>query len=260
MGEILSVMEETEACLGGHPGRGAVVGSQERFGLLTEQMARYLQINILMTELKFEVDMTALGCSWEAQHQPGDSGVCSEGTRQGVLFGIRLWAQDPDGPSVCWLTGFGRTGKSTIARTIAEKMSEDQSLGASFFCSRSSQDRSNISLIFPTLAFQLARKYPKFHSALVYRKKYTSIEDQANDLIVRPLKKSAISTVIIIDGLDECQGGERILSILRQFVSETPGIKFFITSRPGRGIRSEFDRFGGSKVHEVELDRETGAC
>lgn len=204
--------------------------------------------------------MTALGCSREAQHQPGDDRVCGEGTRKGVLFGIQLWAQDPDGPSVCWLTGFGRTGKSTIARTIAEKMSEDQSLGASFFCSRSSQDRSNISLIFPTLASQLARKHPKFHSAMVSRKKYMTLEDQANDLIVQPLKKSAISTVIIIDALDECQGGERILSILRQFVSETPGVKFFITSRPEQGIRSEFDRFGESKVHEVELDYETGTC
>ena len=30
MGEVLSVMEETETCLGGHPGRGAAVGSSER--------------------------------------------------------------------------------------------------------------------------------------------------------------------------------------------------------------------------------------
>lgn len=204
--------------------------------------------------------MTALGCVWEAQHQPGDSRICTEGTRDGVLFGIKLWAQDTDGPSICWLTGFGRTGKSTIARTIAEQMSEDESLGASFFCSRFSKDRSNIFSIFPTLAFQLASKYPKYRSAMINRKRYTSLEDQANDLFIRPLKKSPTSTVILIDALDECAGGERILSILRQFVSETPGVKFLITSRPEQGIRTEFELFGGSTVREFGLDRETNTC
>ena len=54
-------------------------------------------------------------------------------------------------------------------------------------------------------------------------------------LIVRPLKKSKISTVIIIDALDECTDEEpasEILSVLGQLVSEIPKVKFFVTARP----------------------------
>ncbi|KAF9783895.1 hypothetical protein BJ322DRAFT_885094 [Thelephora terrestris] len=204
--------------------------------------------------------MTALGYIWEASLQPGDTRVCGEGTRDGALLGIQLWAQDPKGPSICWLTGFGRAGKSTIARSIAEKMSEDETLGASFFCSRYSKDQSNLLSIIPTLAFQLARKYHLFRSALEIRKEYASFEDQVNYLFVQPLKKSAISTVIVIDALDECRGGERLLSFLGQIVSEAPGVKFFITSRPGSRIQREMDVLGGSRVHGFDLRRELDTC
>ena len=62
-------------------------------------------------------------------------------------------------------------------------------------------------------------------------------------LIVGPLKKSGISTVIIIDALDECKDREpasAILSVLSQFVSEIPRVKFFLTGRPERWIQKGF--------------------
>ena len=46
---------------------------------------------------------------------------------------------------------------------------------------------------------------------------------QLHKLIVKPLRKSAISTAVIIDALYECKDEERspaILSVLGQFVSE----------------------------------------
>jgi hypothetical protein len=49
--------------------------------------------------------------------------------------------------------------------------------------------------------------------------------------MVRPLRKSAVSTVIVVNALDECKDGEpasAILSILGQFVSELSGVKFFL--------------------------------
>ena len=56
-----------------------------------------------------------------------------------------------------------------------------------------------------------------------------------NKLIVQPLKESKISTVIIIDALDECvdeKPASAVLSVLGQFVSKIPKVKFLITSRP----------------------------
>ena len=64
-----------------------------------------------------------------------------------------------------------------------------------------------------------------------------------NKLIVGPLRESAISTVIVIDALDECKDGEpasAILSVLGQFVSQIPKVKFFLTSRPEPRVREGF--------------------
>ena len=54
-------------------------------------------------------------------------------------------------------------------------------------------------------------------------------------LIVQPLKKSNILTVIIIDTLDECANekpARGILSVLGQLASEIPMVKFFVTALP----------------------------
>jgi len=62
-------------------------------------------------------------------------------------------------------------------------------------------------------------------------------------LVVRPLVKSNISTVIVIDALDECKDKEpasAILSVLGQFVSRIPKVKVFVTGRPEPRIRNGF--------------------
>ena len=62
-------------------------------------------------------------------------------------------------------------------------------------------------------------------------------------LIVQPLIKSSISTVIVIDALDECKDEEpasAILSVLGRFVSKIPKVKIFVTGRPEPRIRKGF--------------------
>ena len=150
---------------------------------------------------------------------------------------------------IFWLNGLAGTGKSTIAQTITERLFADNRLGASFFCSRSFEDRSNLRLVFPTLAFQLAQQYPKFRSSLVPLLQsnpdiyHESLLDQMKKLLVKPLRSANISTVIVIDALDECMDDEpesAILLVLGESVSEIPGVKFFITSRPEAHITSGF--------------------
>jgi WD40 repeat protein len=104
-------------------------------------------------------------------------------------------------------------------------------------------------LIFPALAVQLARKYAQFRKTLVRllqsdpETAHEPLFNQMRKMIVQPLKKSGISTVIIVDALDECTDEEpasAILSVLGQFVSEIPNVKFFITGRPEPCIREGF--------------------
>ena len=61
--------------------------------------------------------------------------------------------------------------------------------------------------------------------------------------LVDPLSSTNISTIIVIDALDECVDKDpesAILLVLGKLVSEIPGVKFFITSRPEKHIISGF--------------------
>ena len=184
-----------------------------------------------------------------AGYQHGDRQGCLTGTRETILDEIESWAKDLNKSPVYWLNGLAGTGKSTIAQTTAERLFADGQLGASFFCSRDFKDRSDLHLIFPTLSFQLAHRYPKFRSILIPLLQsdpdigYESLHSQMEKLIVSPLKEAGISTVIVIDALDECTDEEpqsAILSVMGRLVEEIPGVKFFITGRPEPRIQSGF--------------------
>ena len=97
-----------------------------------------------------------------AGYQHGDHKGCLQGMRESVLSKIESWIKDFDKSPAFWLNGLAGTGKSTITQTVSEWAFVDGLLGASFFCSHDFKDRSNLRFIFPTLAFQLAQKYPKF--------------------------------------------------------------------------------------------------
>ena len=140
-------------------------------------------------------------------------------------------------------------GKSTIAQTVAETAFADGKLGASFFCSRDFTDRSNLQAIFPTLAFQLAHQYPDFRRELLRVLRVRpdagqgSLCSQLEMLVVGPLDAANVSTLIVIDALDECKDEEpasAILSVLSRYVDMIPQVRFFITGRPEPRIRSGF--------------------
>ena len=184
-----------------------------------------------------------------AGYQHGDRKGCLRGTRETVLNGIESWIRDFNNSPVFWLNGLAGTGKSTIAQTVSERVFADGLLGASFFCSRDFEDRSDLHFIFPTLAFELAHKYPEFRSVLVPLLQsnpgvvHESLYRQMEKLIVQPLRFADISTIIVIDALDKCMDDEpssAILSVLGRFVDQIPNVKFFITGRPEPRIKSGF--------------------
>ena len=184
-----------------------------------------------------------------AEFRHGDRQGCLKGTRKAVLDGMELWSKDPDVSPIYWLNGLAGTGKSTIAQTFAERLFTDGRLGASFFCSRDFEDRRNLHYIFPTLAFQIAHKYPEFRSTLITLLRsnpdigHESLFNQMRALIVEPLSLLDVSTVIVIDALDECVDEEpqsAILSVMGRLVEGIPNVKFLITGRPEPRIESGF--------------------
>ena len=203
----------------------------------------------------------------DADHLCGTRQGCMKGTRGEVLFQLEEWSRDEQDKRVFWLNGLAGTGKSTIAQTFAEMCFADGNLGASFFCSRDFEARSNLRFIFPTLAFQLAYRYPRFRQELlqVLTKSPNvgreTLVSQMEKLIVGPFQATKIQTLIVIDALDECHDEEStsaFLSVLSCHVDEIPLVKFFITGRPEPQVRAGFrleslrPHTDTLKLHEVE--------
>jgi MoxR-like ATPase len=93
-----------------------------------------------------------------------------------ILSEIMAWARgagskngDGDGQQqrIFWLDGMAGTGKSTIARTIARRCSDEGRLGASFFFSRGGGELETARMFVTTLAVQLARRH-KLLQASIY--------------------------------------------------------------------------------------------
>jgi hypothetical protein len=204
-----------------------------------------------------------------AEYRHGDRKGCLKGTRESVLNEIERWTQDFDESPVFWLNGLAGTGKSAIAQTVAERAFADGRLGASFFCSRGAEDRSDLRLIFPTLAFQLAQQYPEFRPSLISlllsnpNIVHESLHDQMQQFLVEPLLSAKVSTVVVIDALDECRDEDSessILPVLGHLIPKIPMVKFFITSRLEPHIMAGFRHSLLAKsthvfiLHNVEPD------
>ena len=198
---------------------------------------------------------------------------CTAKTREEILADLVAWAADVEDTRIYWLNGMAGTGKTTIAYTFCQILDNIEVLGASFFCSHLDTDSSNADLIFPTLAYELARHSTAASTALLHALEkdcnvgHKSMRVQFSNLIVTPTKAASegVSTprplVIVIDALDECADQNDvsdILAIIRQYSPILP-LKFFITSRPERQIQNVFRQEGTSKyskfiLHEIEKD------
>ena len=159
---------------------------------------------------------------------------------------IQLWIKDSKSLPIFWLVGPAGVGKSAIAQMVVEWCDERGQLASSFFCSQdANHHHTDFCPIFPTLAIQLAQKHLRIRLVLVSLLRsdpdvvYESPSDQVEQLIVKPLKLVDVSTVIIIDGLDEWMDDESqftVVSTIEHWVKEIPKVKFLVTSRPKHNI------------------------
>jgi len=197
----------------------------------------------------FGVELDELPRAKAAGYQSFNHDACLTGTRREELRRIQNWEADDQNKQVYWLNGMAGTGKSTISKTFAELSFAKERLGASFFCSCDFDDRCNINLIFPTVAYHLACQYPVFKAALIQIINSTpdagheTLAMQLENLLVRPLQSTQLSTTIVIDALDECKDRQpvsAILWLLGRRIDALPRVKFFITGRPKIPIRAGF--------------------
>ncbi|RYO89737.1 hypothetical protein DL764_008540 [Monosporascus ibericus] len=195
--------------------------------------------------------------SYSKQHESD----CPPDTRVDLLYDIYNWADGQDERCIFWLNGLAGTGKSTIARTVARKYSEER-LGASFFFARGGGDVSRAGMFVTSIAVQLANNVPPLKrsicDAITDRSDITSqsLRDQWHHLVLRPLSKQDgngchSSYVLIVDALDECDDDNSIRIILQLLAEartlKTVGLRVFLTSRPEISIR-----YGFCQIPDVE--------
>lgn len=185
----------------------------------------------------------------ESEH----ASVCQEGTRKDVLRKILTWSMEDAGYPVCWLEGPAGTGKSTIAHTIAKQCDDGNRLAFSFFFSRGKQDRSDMSKFVTTFAYQLSESLPAIQPAMfraLTNRRTTPLlrlHDQIEKLIVGPALttvSSIPSTIVVIDGLDECSDDsetllQELIQLLVGLAARLP-FRFLFTSRPESHIQQTF--------------------
>ncbi|GAB1527796.1 hypothetical protein RhiTH_010984 [Rhizoctonia solani] len=195
--------------------------------------------------------------------------ACTQNTRLNILLELEQWSQDWTKPNVFWMNGMAGTGKTTIAYTFAKSLKHRAALGASFFCTRTSDECQNVGRIVPTIAYQLALCSSSFRSALlgVLEKepniKSQSIDSQCQRLIKDPLliaenlKEKGL--VVVIDALDKCNNANGVQTILDVLFRITPNLplKFFITSQPEPDIRHRIEAQSDLNrsmcvLHEIE--------
>ncbi|QRW17439.1 peptidase C14 [Rhizoctonia solani] len=189
--------------------------------------------------------------------------ACTPNTRSQILLELEQWSVDWTKPNVFWMNGMAGTGKTTIAYTFAESLKDCTALGASFFCTRTSDECRDVGRIVPTIAYQLARRSFSFRSALLGvleqepNIKSQSINSQCQRLIKDPLSRMENATaeglVVVIDALDECSNVDGVRTILDVLFRITPTLplKFFVTSRPEPDIRHRI---------EAQSDRNRSMC
>jgi chloramphenicol 3-O-phosphotransferase len=83
---------------------------------------------------------------------------CLPGTRTELFSHITDWAKS-DGKFIFWLNGMAGTGKSTIARTVAQGFKGQGLLGASCFFKRGEADRGTATYLVTSIAGQLVTRH-----------------------------------------------------------------------------------------------------
>ncbi|KAJ5382563.1 hypothetical protein N7517_000474 [Penicillium concentricum] len=206
-----------------------------------------------------KIDLSKLQTAKGATHDSYDNqhSECLHGTRIDLLQEIDAWAKSPHGKCIFWLNGMAGTGKSTISRTVANRLKQQQLLGASFFFKRGEEDRGPAKKLFPTLTEQLVlgipQMLPQVQKAIDEDPDISQkvLREQFEKLLLNPLlqiepQQGTISRVIVIDALDECDLEDDIEIILRLLPqvqkSTSVQLRLLLTSRPELPIKLGFNK------------------
>lgn len=170
-----------------------------------------------------------------------------------------------------WVRGSAGTGKSAVAQSFGDSCEEGGNHGGSYFFSRTT-NRNELKTVVPTLVYQLAMNVPEYHLFIERRLATTPLllrnspPTQFRKLIIEPfvtLQRQGFRNpiVIILDGLDECEGEDaqrEILEMITNAISSNPDLplRWLIFSRPEAHLKNTFSRNLLCGREELVIDAE----
>jgi hypothetical protein len=202
----------------------------------------------------------------------GSPGGCLENTREDILDTMLSWASGASSSSssmsVFWLAGLAGTGKSTIMKTLCQRIDHDgRFLLASFFASRNSAERRDPYAILRTFAYELATMSdlicPHVLSCLHAPRDIMQegMHEQVEQLLAGPIREAQLlgrTIVLLIDALDECQKGAGgveggpLVELLAQSLQHLP-VKLIVASRQEHTLSNMFRSLGSVSLHLHEI-------
>jgi len=195
------------------------------------------------------------------ERQQLDAPKCHPNTRVAVMKRLMSWIKGEidSNALILWLYGAAGAGKSAIAHTLAEMCQSDGLLLATFFFWKTAAERNNIDRFIATIAYQIALAIPALRQLIetavnidpmIFKQ---SVDVQLAKLIMEPIRLLHSTGfdfkdspyVIIIDGLDECQGKDiqsgLVKSLAAAFRDSPIHIRILIASRPEVYLQSTFN-------------------
>jgi hypothetical protein len=224
---------------------------------------------------------------------------CLKGTRETVLKDIFAWlkgmsafpvfkpivnaTKGPDSgstPNIMWISGSPGAGKSAIASTLVSSLNKLRRLGSFFFFKRGDAILSDPSVLWRTVAYDLAQFHPSIKASVIDFLSRPGFRDAEICLHFECMIEDALTNnhdqlrdfppVIVLDALDEC-GSDDLHSAQRRILLDTLArwsllprtFKIIVTSRNERLPSSFLDprvclritlETGDSVGHETQSD------
>ena len=242
--------------------RGLILSVNQKLSLVDKKTDNLLsKINVVKLPI-------AKGASFNSYMEEHNTRYLSN-TRAKLLSQITEWAKDRNGKPIFWLNGIAGTGKSTIARTVAQLFANNGQLGASFFFKKGKGNRGNATRFFTTIATDLMVRMPKVVPGIrkaidaiptIFEK---ALKDQFEKLILQPLLEAShapsrdLNLVVVVDALEECER-EKDIEVILQLLARARDIRpislrIFVTSRPELPIRLSFKQISDGTYQDVLL-------
>jgi hypothetical protein len=175
---------------------------------------------------------------------------------------------DYDEWKMLWVRGYAGTGKSAVAQSFGDSCDKKRH-GASYFFSRAA-GRNKPETVVPTIVYQLATTILEYRSLIGHQLANNPLllrnspPVQFRELIVEPFadlqrQRRREPIVIILDGLDECEGEDaqlEILDMITNALRTNPALplRWLILSRPEAHLKDAFSKYTNCSREELIID------